>query len=242
MEKHGDFREATKEMGDYVLRNWNHPNAGRRSDLRDILTSYVSAREKYNDEVKEHFAIRTSDAATWFNDRINQFQSVAANYVKTPNAHTGWLTGEIAAWLLRPYSDQMGKDATMPFPPNRIGAKRKAPWNVIVPKCVSAVLFALAGALIAACYSFFSPTAGYAVLALCGILFARRYVQMRDFKKERAKVLRLWRKVYHLHDEVERGTYNSREIIRLFRRIEDDDVLLPSIFLSVIALAEPKVG
>jgi hypothetical protein len=203
-----------------------------------VLYSYVRAREDYNDGVNQHVATTTAYDAVWFDERIAQFQRVAAKYVKTPNAHTGWLTSEISAWLLRPCADLLGHGATRVFPANRIGARRKAPWSTLVPIGISVLLFLLACALIAGCYLFVSPTVAYVVAGLCGLLYIRRYIQWREFNKERARITRLWHKVSHLHNEVKSGAYNPGEIIRVFRNIVDDDALLPSVFVSVIALPE----
>ncbi len=114
----------------------------------------------------------------------------------------------------------------------------KKPWRSVVPFCISALLLLLSVALVIGCYLFFTPTAAYGAAGISGLLYARRYVQARDFRKERARVTRLWRKVSELHNEVENGKYNAGEVIRRFREVEVDDLRLPSIFVSVIALSE----
>jgi hypothetical protein len=237
LEKHGDLRDAVKEMGDYELRDWSHPNASKRNDLRRMLYLYVSAREQYKDDVDSHLGGTVYDES-WFDDRIRQFQNVAAEYVKTPNAHTQWLTNEVSAWLLRPYMNMLGMGANRSFPLSRIGAGWKKPWCIVVPLCISALLFLLSVTLVIGCYLFFAPTAAYAAAGICGLLYARRYVQAREFRKGRERVARLWHKVSALHGEVESGKYNAGEVVRRFREFEADDLLLPSIFVSVIALPE----
>ncbi|MGH9351520.1 MAG: hypothetical protein ACRD18_08100 [Terriglobia bacterium] len=256
LKKHGDLRDAVNEMGDYVLRDRSHPNAGTRNNLRRILYYYVSAREQYNDysarrreanRVRAGQPLLSSYArgeriadAEWFDERTKEFQNVAAEYLETPNAHTRWLTNEICAWLVRPYLDFLFLQATELFPPNRIGARRKEPWCSVVPLCVSALLFLLSVALITGCYLFFTPVAGYAAAGLCGLAYARRYVQLREFGKERKKITHLWHKACALYSEVENGKYNAGEVIRRFRELAAHDLLLPSIFVSVISLPEVK--
>jgi hypothetical protein len=245
LEKHGDLRDAVKEMGDYELRDRSHPNASKRDDLRRILLLYVSAREQYKDDVDSHLG-GTVYNAIWFDERIKQFQNVAAEYLDTPNAHTEWLTNQISAWLLRPYTELLRQGSTRSFLTERPGFVTdfirgigwKKPWCTVVPLCISALLFLLSVALVIGCYLFFTPTAAYGAAALCGLVYARRYVQARRFRKERERVTRLWHKVSELHNEVEYGKYNAGEVIRRFREIEADDVRLPSIFVSVIALPE----
>ena len=43
-----------------------------------------------------------------------------------------------------------------------------------------------------------------------------------------------------MHNEVEYGKYNAGEVIRRFRETEADDLLFPSIFVSVIALQSER--
>jgi hypothetical protein len=245
LEKHGDLRDAVKEMRDYELRNRNHPNASKWTDLHGMLLQYVRAREQYKDELDSHLD-GTVDDAIWFDDRIKQFQKVAADYVSTPNAHTNWLTNQISAWLLRPWIELLRQGATQSFLTERPGFVTgfirgigwKKPWRTVVPFCISVLLFLFAVALVIGCYLFLTPTAAYGAAGLCGLLYARRYVQAQRFRKERERGARLYRKVSSLHNEVESGIYNASEVIRRFREIEADDLLLPSIFVSVIALPE----
>ena len=245
LEKHGNLRDAVNAMGDYELRDRSHPNASKRDDLRRVLHHYVSAREEYKDEVDQRLAV-TVDDAIWFDERIKQFQNVAAEYVDTPNAHTKWLTSQISAWLLRPRTEILRQGATQSFLTERPGFVTdfirgigwKKPWRSVVPFCISALLLLLSVALVVGCYVLLTPLAAYVAAGLCGLLYARRYFQARRFRKERERVTRLWHKVSALHNEVESGRYNAEEIIRRFREIEADDLLLPSIFVSVIALPE----
>jgi hypothetical protein len=245
LEKHGDLRDAVKEMGDYELRNRSHPNACKRDDLRRMLYLYVSACEQYKDDVGSHLG-GTVDDAMWFDDRTKQFQNLAAEYVDTPNAHTKWLTNQISAWLLRPWTEILRQGATQSFLTERPGFVTdfiraigwKKPWCTVVPFCISAVLLLLSAALVVGCYLFLTPMASYGAAGLCGLLYARRYIQARAFRKERVRITRLWHKVSELHNEVEYGKYNAGEVIRRFREIEADDLRLPSIFVSVIALSD----
>jgi len=245
IEMHGDLRNAVKEIGHYELRNQNHPNASKRHDLRHMLYLYVSACEQYEDDVDSHVA-GTVDDAMWFDDRTKQFQNVAAEYVDTPNAHTKWLTNQISARLLRPWTEILRQGATQSFLTERPGFVAafikgigwKKPWSTVVPMCISAFLFLLSVALVVACYLFSTPTTAYGAAGLCGLLYARRYVQACQFRKDRTRITRLWHKVSELHNEVEQGNYNAGEVIRRFRETEADDLRLPSIFVSVIALPE----
>lgn len=237
--KHGDLRDAVKEIGDYQLRNESHSNLGKFYDLRRVLYLFISAREQYKENLESALA-GTEDDEIWFDERIKQFKNVAAEYVNTPNAHTRWLTSEISAWLLRPYTDLFVKGAKWVFPPSRIGAKWKHPWCIIVPLCISFLLFLLSVALVIGCYLFFTPLAAYGAAGLCGLLYARRYIKVRQFREDRKKLARLSYRVSHLCNEVKSGEYTAGEVIRRFREIEADDVLLPSIFVSVIALPEAK--
>jgi hypothetical protein len=245
LEKHGDLRDAVKEIGDYELRNWSHPNASKRRDLRRMLCLYVSAREQYKDDIDSHLGGTAGDAI-WFDERVTQFQNVAGEYVDTPNAYTKWLTNQISAWLLRPWTEMLRQGATQSFLTERPGFVTefirgvgwKKPWRTVVPFCISALLLLLSVALVVGCYLLLRPVAAYSAAGLCGLLYARRYSQARRFRKERERITRLWHKVSDLHHEVEHGKYNAREVIRRFREIEADDLRLPSIFVSVIALRE----
>jgi hypothetical protein len=239
LEKHGDLRDAVKEMGDYRLRDQSHPNASERDDLRRALFLFISARMQYEEDFDPGFA-GTVDDEIWFDERIKHFQNVAAEYVDIPNAHARWLTSEIAAWLLRPYNDMLSRGATRSFPASRIGSKWKRPWCIVVPLCISCLLFLLSVALVIGCYLLFTPQAAYVAAGLCVLIYVRRYLQDREFRKERKKLVRLWQKVSYLCNEVKSGEYNVGEVIRRFREIEADDVYLPSIFVSVIALSEAK--
>lgn len=262
LEKHGDFRDAVKEMGDYALRGWSHPNASKRDDLRRMLDAYVRAREEYKDDVACYLAGKAPDPdrwgrepggtddfleryvaerhqhMDWVDERVKQFKQVAAMYVDTSNAHTQWFTSEISASLLEPYMFVLGRSDNQLFPLSRIGAGRKEPWCIVIPLWISVLLFLLSVALVIGCYLLFTPMAAYGAAGLCGLVYARRYVQARQFRKERVRQTRLWHKVSDLHNEVENGKYNAGEVIRRFREIEADDLRLPSIFVSVIALRE----
>lgn len=241
LQEHGDFSGAINEIKDWKLRGWNHPNAQKRADLVRLLDAYVRAGEAYDDGVNEHFERLTAGDVGWFRERLNEFECVAATYADTPNAHTRWLTSEIAAWLLRPSFDLIGYYATRPYPRYRLGAKRKTPWCAIIPMSISVLLFLSACAFVAACYLLINLLVALAAGGLCGVFFARRYIYSWDFQRERGKTARLWQRVAHLHDEVKNGSYNSGEIIRLFKQAADQDALLPSIFVSVIALPRPPM-
>ena len=154
------------------------------------------------------------------------------------NAHTRWLTNEISASLLKPCMFALSRLAKERFPPSRIGAGWRKPWCTVVPLCISALLFLLSLTLVIGCYLLLAPTAGYGAAGICGLVYAQRYVGAREFRKERARLTRLWGKVSDLHNELNDGIYNAGEVIRRFREIEADDVRLPSIFVSVIALPE----
>lgn len=245
LEKHGDLRDAVKEMGDYKLRDWSNPNASKRGDLRRILYLYVSAREQYKEDVDSHFApTRTSeDIMGWLDERVRQFISVAAEYVDTPNAHTQWLTSEISAWLLRPCIDTLGRGVAWSFPANRIGARWKQPWCVVVPWCISILLFLLflfSVMVVVAVYEDRSALPVCVAAGLYGLMYARRYLQTREFRKERERLTRVCCRISRLHNEVKNGKYNVGEVIRQFRQFETDDLGLPSIFVSVIALPKLK--
>ncbi len=134
----------------------------------------------------------------------------------------------------------LGRLAKERFAPNRIGARWKKPWCSVVPLCISALLLLLSLALVIGCYLLFTPMAAYGVAGIFGLLYAHRYLQAREFRKERARLTSLWGKVSDLHNELKSGIYNAGEAIRRFREIEADDVRLPSIFVSVIALPEAQ--
>jgi hypothetical protein len=239
LEKHGDLRDAVEEMGDFHLRNRSHPNAGKRDDLYRILHLFVSTRERHEDDVETFLAGKHSQGLLdLVAERDKEFQNLAAAYLRSPNAHTRWLSNEICASLLKPYMFALGLIAKQKFPPSRVGAEWKKPWCIVVPLCISALLFFLSVTLVIGCYLFVAPPAAYGAAAICGLLFARRYVQAREFRAERARNARLWGKVCDLHNEVKSGIYNAGEVNRRFREIEADDIRLPSIFVSVIALNE----
>jgi hypothetical protein len=251
LEKHGDLRDAVKEMSDYRLRERSHPNVGKRDLLHYVLHLYVSAREQY--EADEGLYLAGEDPyggvvgwQNWewgrrFDHNQAELQNVAAAYVRLPDVQTRWLTNEISASLLKPYMFGLGLLAKQRFPPNRIGAGWKKPWCIVVPLCVSALLFLLSLSLVIGCYLLLAPMAAYGAAGICGLLYARRYVQAREFGKERARYARLWGEVSDLHKEVKSGIYNAGEAVRRFREIEADDVRLPSIFVSVIALPEVQL-
>ena len=245
LEKHGDLRDAVKEMGDYILRNQRHPNASKRDDLHGVLHLFVTAREQYERDVESYFG-GTLDDITWFDERVKQFQDIAEKYLDTPNAHTRWLTDQISAWLLRPYTEvlrQSSSRSSLTGPPDLVsdfikGMGWKKPWSTVVSLSISALLFLLFVALVVACYRFFNPMAAYGVAGLWLLFHARRYIQARMFRKERARLMRSWSKVCDLHNELTGGIYNAGEVIRRFREIEADGVALPSIFVGVISLPE----
>jgi hypothetical protein len=239
VEKHGDLRDAAKHLGDYELRDQSHPNATKRDNLHRILCHYVTARERYLNEAQGRLATWQWNQ-TWFDTRLRQFLSVAAEYVDTPDAHTPWLTSQICAWLLRPLSDMLDQAASRAFPPGRIGAELRPPWSVIVPLSLSAFLLVISVALAAGSYLLIAPVAGYAVAGLCALAYARRYVVWRDFMKDRNGAVRLSGKVAALRMEVETGVYDPIETIGRFRSIAREGLLLPSIFVTVMRLHDSQ--
>jgi len=244
LEKHGDFRDAVKEMGDYVLRDWSHPNAAKRWDLYRVLELYSHAREAFKFRASEFdsgaYGLLYSDYAGWIDSAVEEFRDAAAVYLKTSNAHTQWLTSEISASLLEPYVFLLWRGARRLYPLSRLGAGWREPWCNIVPLCISALLLLLSLALVVGCYVFVSPTAAYVAAGLGGLLYARRFVQAREFRKQRGRVARLWGKVSDLCKDVKTGECNVGEVIRRFREADADDLRLPSIFVSVIGLLEVK--
>jgi hypothetical protein len=235
LKQHGDLRDALNEMARYAERAWNHPNHEKRGDLYKVLDLYVSANERYKDSVKEH-----SDSATpeteWLDEGIRSFRAAAEVYVSTKNAHAPWLTNRIAASLLQPYIVSIKKASTRFFPATRWGATYKEPWCVIVPLVLALLLFVASVAVVVACYLLLGPLWAAVAGGLCLLMYARRYREMANFRKEKAKLIGLGHKLAVLHDEVDGGAYNVEETIRRFKELEKDDLWLPSTFASVVAI------
>jgi hypothetical protein len=240
LQRHGDFRDAVKEMGDYELRDRSHPNSIKRGNLQHILWRYLSTREQYKDEVDQHREATPEDES-WWGERIEQFRTLAAEYVATQDAHTRWLAKEISAWLLRPYLDLLARGARTSFVAQHgfiaailIGLRVRQRWRVGTCLAVSGLSFLLCASAAVGCYLFMAPTAAYILAGICGLMYARRYLQARRFWKGREKLCRVQEKVSDLYREVESGKYNTRELIRRFREIEAEGFRPPSIFVSAI--------
>jgi hypothetical protein len=237
LETHGDLRDAVNELSNYVVRGWNHPNEDKKGDLYRVLHAHIAAREEYENDVRRNSARATSDA-DWLDERLRDFQSVALLYVRTPNAHTPWLTNEISASLLQTHLFALSIRTDRTIPATRIGATMVKPWNVIVPLTISALLFLVSVAFVIVCYVLVNPTLGYGAAGLCALFYFRRLRQSKKLKKERARFASIRQKTLGLYTEVKNGAYNLDETIRRFREINAafDDFQLPTIFVSVIAV------